>query len=303
MAPWSGRRTGLALVYHRIDRRRGDPGRELVPAHSLELFEAQLAHLRDRYRLVAASDLLAAATSRQRGARFPLAVTFDDDLPSHLRLAIPALQRIGVPATFFVSGASLERPFTFWWERLQSAVDRGLPVEPLLAEADIGSESPRENIHKLALDVQTLPADRKAAVAAGLLELLGDEPPEAGMRRDEMKALASAGFEVGFHTRHHHYLPLLEDDALDVALTEGRDELEGILGRRLTLIAYPHGGADRRIAAAARAAGYRLGFTTHKSRVEPGSDPHLLPRVEPSFGPLPEFERQVARALRRRSGA
>jgi peptidoglycan/xylan/chitin deacetylase (PgdA/CDA1 family) len=32
---------------------------------------------------------------------------------------MPVLERHVAPATFFLNGASLERPFAFWWERLQ----------------------------------------------------------------------------------------------------------------------------------------------------------------------------------------
>src|SRR5919197_3306136 len=52
---WSSRRIGLALCYHRIGDPEGDPERELVPALGAARFEAQVRHLRSRYRLVPAS--------------------------------------------------------------------------------------------------------------------------------------------------------------------------------------------------------------------------------------------------------
>ena len=109
----SGRRAGVVLVYHAVDERHGDPARELVPPHGIVLFEAQLRHLKAHYRLVRAEGLLSAVETRRRGERFPIAITFDDDLASHTRLAAPILSRLDVPATFFLCGACLERPFTF----------------------------------------------------------------------------------------------------------------------------------------------------------------------------------------------
>ena len=122
---WSKRRVGLALCYHRISDPQGDPERELVPPLGIKGFEAHVRYLNRHCRLVRASELLEAARERRRGEPFPVAITFDDDLPSHVQGAMPVLERHGAPATFFLCGASLERPFAFWWERLQRAWDRG----------------------------------------------------------------------------------------------------------------------------------------------------------------------------------
>ena len=72
-----------------------------------------------------------------------------------------------------------------------------------------------------------------------------------------MRELARAGFEIGFHTRDHRPLPELTDDELARALVDGRAALEEAAGRRLRVLAYPHGSADERVAAAARSAGHR----------------------------------------------
>ncbi|HEX8053090.1 MAG TPA: hypothetical protein VF517_08855, partial [Thermoleophilaceae bacterium] len=86
-------RAGVAVVYHGLAERPGDPARDVVPAHGAELFERQLAYLAARYRLVPASRLAAAERMRRRRDPFPLAVTFDDDLPSHAGLALTLLER------------------------------------------------------------------------------------------------------------------------------------------------------------------------------------------------------------------
>ena len=106
--------------------------REISAAVSLHNFERQLRHLRRRYRVVPASCLAEAAAARTRGRRVPVAITFDDDLPSHLSHAAPALRRARLSATFFLSGAGLNGPFSFWWQLLQRAWDRGLVDAPLL---------------------------------------------------------------------------------------------------------------------------------------------------------------------------
>lgn len=283
---FSGRRAGVAIVYHRVEDPQGDPERELVPALGTGLFEQQLRHLKARYRIVPASELLAAAHSRRRGQRFPASITFDDDLPSHRGTAAPILMRTGVPAAFFACGASLDRPFAFWWERLQAVADRRL--DPAV-QAD--------TIHAVALGIQSMPPERRDAEAARLATLAGADPPEAGMRAADVRALAEAGFEIGFHTRHHYWLPGLDDEALARAMREGREQLEEAAGRPLEMVAYPHGGGDPRVALAARSAGYELGFITGDAAIGADADPLLLSRVEPSFASVGHFAFEVAVAL------
>jgi peptidoglycan/xylan/chitin deacetylase (PgdA/CDA1 family) len=281
---FSRRRAGLVLVYHGLAERSGDPARELVPAHAVTLFEAHVRLLRSRYRIVPADQLPAAVAARRRGNRFPVAITFDDDLASHVELAAPVLGRLGAPATFFLTGATLELPVSFWWEQLQRTVDLGrdVPVEG-------------EGIHERAERIERMSAAERDAVVARL----DDGDGEPGLRATQVRALADARFALGFHTLRHERLTELADDALDDALVEGRAELEAVSGRQLDSIAYPHGKADVRVARAAKAAGYRLGFTGRYEPVLATTDPLLLGRVEPSFGPLEDFALQLVGVLRR----
>jgi peptidoglycan/xylan/chitin deacetylase (PgdA/CDA1 family) len=284
----SGRRAGLVLVFHAVAERHGDPARELVPPHSVALFERQLRHLRAHYRLVRAVELVPAVAGRKRGQRFPIAITFDDDLASHVELAAPILSRSGVPATFFLCGASLDRPFSFWWQRLQRAVDVGLELPPEQA-----------GIHAVASRIESMSPEERSAVADRLGEDLGQDPEDAGLRREQVQELVAAGFDIGFHTLCHDRLPDLGDGALERAMADGRAALEAAAGGPLTMIAYPHGKADERVASTAELAGFRLGFTGRYEPVLVASNPLLLGRIEPSFTSVADFALQLVGALRR----
>jgi peptidoglycan/xylan/chitin deacetylase (PgdA/CDA1 family) len=282
-ARWSARRRGLVLVYHRIDDEPGDPRSELVPAVSVEQLAEQLRHLRRRYRLVRVSELPAAISRRRIGQRLPIALTFDDDLPSHVETAAPLLRAAGAPATFFLCGASLDKPFSFWWEDLQDLFNRGrLAADSLplpAAELEAAAESDGTALHRLALTIENLPPAERALVAEALQSARGRQPSTAGLRREDAAKLAR-DFEIGFHTRRHDLLPGLDDGELDTALEAGRPELEATAGRRLHVIAYPHGKADVRVAQAARAAGYRLGFAGRSGEPAGDGDPLRISRYE-----------------------
>ena len=285
LARFSGHGVGVALVYHRLGDPAGDPRRELVPAMGSELFAAQVRHLASGYRLVAASELLAATRERRRGERFPVAITFDDDLSSHVDAAAPILSAAGATATFFVCGASLHGPHRFWWERLQAAVEDDVDLSTL--------DLREKTIHDLGRRMQALAPGARDELDARLAELVGPDPQESGLRAEALRQLAASGLEIGFHTRRHDALPPLGDAELAEAMRAGRSELEEVVGP-LRTISYPHGLADARVAAAARAAGFEAGFTGVPAAVTNGSDPLLLGRVSPSYASLGELAFDVA---------
>jgi peptidoglycan/xylan/chitin deacetylase (PgdA/CDA1 family) len=206
-------------------------------------------------------------------------------------VALPALREAGLTATLFLGGTSLQEPRPFWWEDLQRAVDQRLVAPdalPHVAEADLGaalSRSPKA-IFRVAATIEQLEPAQRDEVSATLRAAVRFNGTDEGVRADDVRALVHAGCDVGFHTLRHDRLPLLSDAAVADALREGRDELAAIVGRELDAISYPYGKADKRVADAARAAGYRFGFTTKRHAVTPESDPLLLPRIAPamSFG-------------------
>ena len=296
----SSRRIGVALIYHSVDAIQGDLERELVPPHGSGLFAAQVRHLRRCYRVVDAERLLASVAERRRGERFPVAITFDDDLACHPELVTPILAGERATATFFLTGSSLEGPFAFWWERLQRAVDAGLDAPELPGDGAPGSR-PSRSIHDLGRDVERLSPEDRDRISAALAEQLGPDPAETGLQAAGVRALVAAGMRVGFHTLRHDPLPSLGDDALALAMTAGRAELEAVAEQRLTVIAYPHGHVDSRVAAAARAAGFECGYTTRLEPVRPVSDPLLLGRLSPSYRSTGHFALQLVRFLARKT--
>ena len=49
-----------------------------------------------------------------------MAVTFDDDLRSHVDYALPTLRQLGVPAAFFLSGRALHGQNVYWFQQLET---------------------------------------------------------------------------------------------------------------------------------------------------------------------------------------
>jgi len=273
----------VVLLYHAVDERDGDPACELIPPISKERFRRQLRRLHRHHGLVPTSTLLSAVRTRHRGERFPVCVTFDDDLPQQARYAMPICRETNVPATFFLCGSALASPESFWWERLQRVVSRG---QSLAEVADLLPEAVKANIdagdmdiHEVAATIQALTPSERDDVSSELLALAGPDPPDSGLRRNDVTAIVEAGSDVGFHTRRHDDLRGLDDAQLERALQAGRSDLEDAAGRRIHSLAYPHGSADPRVADAAGRAGYELAFTADPIAVTPASNSLLVGRL------------------------
>jgi peptidoglycan/xylan/chitin deacetylase (PgdA/CDA1 family) len=297
----STRRSGLALVYHRVGSPAGNARSELVPALDPRPFEAQLDHLRTSYRIVAPSQLQAAALARGRGEKLPVALTFDDDLRSHVDVVAPALKRADLPAAFFLCGATLDGGHGFWWDDLETLVNRGFFEHGARISADVDFDVLRGGapgaIQAVAERIERLSPKDRDAIAAELRAHVRTTLP--ALAASDISALIAAGFEIGFHTRRHYLLPALDDRELGAAMTEGRNRLDAIAERKLTMIAYPHGKADERVAQAAQEAGFELGFTGLASPVTPTTDPLLIGRLDAQAVPAADFERVVAETLMR----
>ena len=297
---WTRLRAGLVLVYHHVTADSGTAPVGPVQITPRDVFAAQIRHLRSTYRVVRASELVEATAARRRGARFPVAVTFDDDLPSHVQVAMPVLLELNVPAMFFVGGRGLSPAPELWWETLERALAAGLADE--LARAwDIDSPAGTDGsvVWDLAERALELSPQEREAWRGALESRLGEPAKPDLLTRSQLQALVEAGFELGFHTLEHENLVQLDDAQLTRALSTGRDALADIAGHTLTALSYPYGRADERVAAAARRHGFELGFTGRQECVTPRTDPMQIGRVEPAARAGAAFALDLARRIRR----
>jgi peptidoglycan/xylan/chitin deacetylase (PgdA/CDA1 family) len=98
----------------------------------------------------------------------------------------------------------------------------------------------------------------------------------------EVEVMAEWGIEFGSHTCTHRQLCHLDDERLDQELLESRLRIKERLGRCDT-VAYPFGVCTPRVAAAARGAGYRFGFSLPYGSVgigrQRGATSMSIPRI------------------------
>ncbi|GJG86371.1 hypothetical protein tb265_15520 [Gemmatimonadetes bacterium T265] len=243
----AARGRALVLLYHRVTPAGASPA-DVVPVVSTARFRAQLEALAAAGDVVPLAALDEPADTRRR-PRF--ALTFDDDEPAHVEHALPVLRALGLPATFFLMGRALHGLGPPWWVLLEREIAR----RGLRATADalgVAAGTPGE----LAAACEgTLLAERVARAFA---------PGEGAslLSAADVRALAAAGMEVGFHTLHHLVLTGLSAADARAALHDGRAALAAAAGAAVERVSYPHGCVDARVAALARDVGYQAAYRT-----------------------------------------
>lgn len=251
----------LVLCYHRIAP--ASSKLEVVDPVPPERFAEQLRALKSIGDIVPMARALSFAESYERPA---FVVTFDDDDPCHVKYALPILRELRIPATFFLSGRSLQGLGPYWWTLLEQAVE------------EVGIEETCRLVGRPGRNVKEL---ARACRRAGTVPELPTSLRASAMPTLDIRALADAGMTIGFHTLRHPAMSLLSDAELEEALTEGRDALAAAAGAAIDLLAYPFGYADARVAHATRRAGFAAAFATDGPPLRRDSDPFLIGRWQP----------------------
>ena len=100
---------------------------------------------------------------------------------------------------------------------------------------------------------------------------------------EELKRLATQGWEMSGHTRSHPKLAELDDEAVLKEMLDGKRELESGIGTPATTFCYPFGSVGQATPRLCRIAGFRAACTTRSGLARSDSDPFLLPRVKIAY--------------------
>lgn len=279
----------LILIFHRVHR-TPDP---LFPAEpDAERFDALLRMLRSSFRILSLGSAVAALRAGSLPTR-ALVITFDDGYMDNAEVALPLLQRHGVPATFFVSTGFLDGAGCMWNDVLIEAVrgatlseldlrDLGLGRYPLA-----GASDRRELIDVLLAHAKYLaPWERENFVKSiqGFAAVF-EASPALMMTPAHVRALHSAGMEIGAHTIWHPILTSLSMDECKREIQGGRERLEEIVDAPVNLFAYPNGKPrrdyDDRHVALLKELGFVAAVSTANGSAAAGDDLFQLPRYTP----------------------
>ncbi|NOX75839.1 MAG: polysaccharide deacetylase family protein [Gammaproteobacteria bacterium] len=294
----------LILFYHRVHA-HADPLRPCdVDADTFDWQMEVLARYFTPLALGNAMELL-------RQGKLPanaVCVTFDDGYADNLEVALPILQRRAVPATFFLTTGFFGHG-CMWNDRVIESL-RNVDTQKLsllnlgLGEYEITSMDARlQMVNAVLRQLKHLPREERDNQVQRLEnELNVDAAYAPMMREDQVSVLVRAGMEVGAHTINH---PILSKISLDEAREEiesGKQQLEALTGKEVTLFAYPNGVPGQDYEAEhvdlVKAAGFDAAFSTAWAAAQHTDDFFQMPRIAPWDNTRLRFYLRLVRSYR-----
>jgi glycosyltransferase involved in cell wall biosynthesis/peptidoglycan/xylan/chitin deacetylase (PgdA/CDA1 family) len=303
---------GAILMYHRIVDLDLDPwGIAVSPAR----FAEHIAALADGPWHPVAMDELIGRVRRGEDTRQLAAVTFDDGYADNLVTALPILERHEVPATVYVATGTIGAHQEFWWDELGRLLLDGATL-PRRLDVVIDDERFRYDLGPdadAAPDITSINAGWRArsgppptrrhdlyeqlwqrisslgpAQTNEVVEALrtwagrsgSPRPTHRQLTRSELSELAAHPLvSIGSHTVSHSSLPVLDPDTRHQELAGAKSELEDLIGRPISHLAYPYGHQDDPTVADAVAVGFASAVTTEGRRLRRGDQTMQLPRL------------------------
>lgn len=322
------------LMYHRVHAASSDPWNLCVsPRH----FNEHMEHLRGHFTLLRLGqlvELLAAGRLPSPAA----AVTFDDGYADNLRNAKPILESHGVPATVFVVSGAVGQSHEFWWDELHRLLlEPGKLPEVLQLRLDSraiewnlegsgnyteeecrrhrgwradqnGDPTPRHALFRFVYALlRPLPQSARRLMLDQLSSWAHTTHDRSQDNRtlspDELIELEEGGLvDIGAHTVTHPVLSGLPAAAQALEITQGRLQLEEILGHAVSHFSYPHGQYTAETVALVKQSAFVSACSSQTGLVRHDSDSFRLPRIQIGDWSGQEFARRMATLTGKRTG-
>lgn len=274
------------LIYHSIKRN----GEAIFPGDVDEAqFEWQMQLLSRHFTPLTLNEAVRLLPTGKLPKR-AVCVTFDDGYADNADVALPILQRFNFPATFFISVEYLNGG-RMWNDTVIEAIrrldtdhidlsEKGLDVYQTTSVADKFNA-----IAKILDKLKYMDTELRQEHADHIGSLVSDLPNDLMMTNQQVRHLHSAGMDVGGHTVSHPILANLSDRDSLREISDGKAQLEEIIGGPVQLFAYPNGkyGKDykEKDVAQVKHAGFKAAVSTNWGVSGDKSDLFHLPRFTP----------------------
>jgi peptidoglycan/xylan/chitin deacetylase (PgdA/CDA1 family) len=238
----------------------------------MAMLEKQLDWIGRRYRFVDLDELGARMESGDPSSARVAAITFDDGYQDFYDLALPLLQRKGIPAAVFVVtdyvGTSLAQVHDKLYLLLKRR-RREMPqsLRPLAQVLGLSHMEPYTSLRTM---LERLPLETVQSVIEALE---AEDPlpedlcaPFRSLSWEALERIHRAGVTVGSHTRTHVVMPNESGTRVMHEAIGSREALAMRLGVPIRHFAYPSGLFDSASVRAVAAAGYRFAYGTTPRR-------------------------------------
>ncbi len=196
--------------------------------------------------------------------RAAISITYDDGTENQFRVALPIMQRLGLPATFFIITGEVKGS-------KYKAEYFGKPLPEILKDTSSTNQNnflERSSALRFSNDMNTqlgevfeerevqkayaLVDGSLAKIRKGELKLETTQDLEGAMSWDDFRVIAKGNYEFASHTITHPYLSVLDDVNMQYELEKSQQEIREQLGEKHTFsVECPYGTENPRAVNAA----------------------------------------------------
>jgi peptidoglycan/xylan/chitin deacetylase (PgdA/CDA1 family) len=285
-------RNAAILMYHSVV---GDPqltDHILGISRARASFERHMQTLARNFSPVTIDDIVQFAKSGRDLPPRAVAVTFDDGFADNYDVALPILNRYGVPATFYVMVAAVANGVLPWYCSIRSAFYNTQKSECLIPGC-VGTfrlTSPEERNQAMTAAWEQgarMTGNRQDEFVRRMEHELEVDPVKCQhglmMNWNQVRALRKAGHSVGAHTLSHPNLAHVSETEARSEIVESKKRLETEIGEPVEHFSYPHPALNpqwsARTLAITREAGFKSAVLTTHGPVRAGDEPLALKRI------------------------
>jgi peptidoglycan/xylan/chitin deacetylase (PgdA/CDA1 family) len=205
----------LAPFYHIVSNEEVPHVKHLFGFRTIDEFQKDMEFFLKYYRPLTLDDLLVHARNGRPLAKNCFFLSFDDGLRENHDIIAPILKKMGIPATFFVTTATLDNADMLYRHKASLLVSHLLSLQQRNIP-QIRSVLARHGIHTCDFVAGVLSVQYKNRKALDKIAQSFDLDFEQYLARrrpylstSEIKRLLSEGFAVGAHSVDHPFYPEL----------------------------------------------------------------------------------------------
>lgn len=289
-------------MYHKISAQHSD----FFPALNTMVFQKQIGFIRKFFETVSLEKL----TRHLKNRKTKISITFDDGYGCIYKHAYPILRKYRLPATIFLSVASIEKNIPIWSDLIAYYIgtSKSNSLE-LSIQGKKQSFQLRDDEGKLSASVQ-LKSLLKQVNNNERLNLLKEiksyldvaDPDIEELRMlswEEIKEMSENNIDFGAHTITHPILTRMSLEEARSEILESKRIIEEKTGKPVTTFAYPNGDISNfndAIKRILKDGGFQYACTTIFGRNYQKTDPYELKRIYTSGNSILKFALRLWKA-------
>lgn len=307
----------IAINYHYIRNSFDSPYPGIHGITPLQ-FERQLVQLEQIGEFISAKQLLEAVDSDKRLPEKSFVITFDDGLREQYDNALPVLQKLRVPAVFFINTAPIADQTVSMVHKihiLRSSVDPnefidmlnsnsdrlGIRIDDSVTAKEATNHYKYDSIEhakvKYLLNFKMSSEERDILINECFRDRFAGEETAISknlyMDVDQVRELGELDY-IGTHTHEHVPVGMLDSSGIRREISESMRLIMSWCGRKPFALSYPYGSIEASSKTAARIAheeGIKFAFTMERAANYDLSNPMHLARFDNNDMPLGKSSR------------